>query len=149
METNKAKKEYCKPMHTTEHILNQTMIRTFGCKRCTNAHIEKTKSKCDYILNEAPTEAQMQAVANTVNEIIAQQLPITSALMNRTDAAELVDLSKLPADASEMLRIVRVGDYDVCPCIGAHVENTSEIGSFILLNYTFENQKLRIRFKLG
>jgi Ser-tRNA(Ala) deacylase AlaX len=149
MEINSAKKDYCKPMHTAEHILNQTMIRTFGCQRSMNAHIEKTKSKCDYTLNEAPSDAQMQAVAKAVNEVIAQNLPITTSLMNRAEAAEIVDLSKLPADATEMLRIVRVGNYDVCPCIGAHVENTSEIGAFILLNYSFESQRLRIRFKLG
>ena len=35
-------------MHTAEHILNQTMLRFFGCGRCFSAHIERKKSKCDY-----------------------------------------------------------------------------------------------------
>ena len=48
------KQEY-PPMHTAEHILNQTMIRLFGCGRSRNAHIEKKKSKCDYILPTEPT----------------------------------------------------------------------------------------------
>ena len=39
------KKDYFEPMHTAEHILNQTMVRMFGCPRSRNAHIEKTKSK--------------------------------------------------------------------------------------------------------
>ena len=46
------------------------------------------------------------------------------------EAAKIVDLSKLPNDGSETLRIVRIGDYDVCACIGEHVEHTSEIGRF-------------------
>lgn len=33
------------PMHTTEHIINQTMIRLFGCGRSVSAHIERKKSK--------------------------------------------------------------------------------------------------------
>ena len=37
-EHNKA--EY-PPMHTAEHILNQTMVRMFGCPRSKNAHIER------------------------------------------------------------------------------------------------------------
>lgn len=37
-EHNKA--EY-PPMHTAEHILNQTMVRMFGCLRSKNAHIER------------------------------------------------------------------------------------------------------------
>ena len=36
------------PMHTAEHLLNATMVKTFGCPRSRNAHIEKKKSKCDY-----------------------------------------------------------------------------------------------------
>ena len=31
------------PMHTCEHILNQTMVRMFGCERSRNAHIERKK----------------------------------------------------------------------------------------------------------
>ena len=53
-------------------------------------------------------------------------------------AADIVDLSKLPQDASEMLRIVRVGDYDACACIGAHVKNTAEIGTFKILSHDYE-----------
>lgn len=41
---NEAKKLYNEPMHTCEHILNQTMVRMFGCGRSMNAHIEKKQS---------------------------------------------------------------------------------------------------------
>lgn len=36
------KQEY-PPMHTCEHIINQTMIRLFGCGRSISAHIERKK----------------------------------------------------------------------------------------------------------
>ena len=42
------------PMHSVEHILNQTMVRMFGCERSRNAHIERKKSKCDYTLPIIP-----------------------------------------------------------------------------------------------
>ena len=135
-------------MHTAEHILNQTMVRLFGCPRSRNAHIERKKSKCDYQLSEAPTAEQMAAVEQQVNDVIDQHLPITIEFMPREEAAHIVDLSKLPADASETLRIVRIGDYDACACIGTHVENTSEIGHFKLLNYDYAEGRLRVRFKL-
>lgn len=144
-EHNKA--EY-PPMHTAEHILNQTMVRLFDCPRSRNAHIERKKSKCDYQLSEAPTAEQMATVEQQVNDVIDQHLPITIEFMPREEAAHIVDLSKLPADASETLRIVRIGDYDACACIGAHVENTSEIGHFKLLNYDYAEGRLRLRFKL-
>lgn len=141
------KQEY-PPMHTTEHILNQTMVRMFGCPRSRNAHIERKKSKCDYELPEAPSEAQMAEIERKVNEVIDQHLPVTIEFLPREEAARIVDLSKLPEDASETLRIVHIGDYDACACIGAHVGNTSEIGHFKILTYDYAEGRLRIRFKL-
>ena len=50
--------------------------------------------------------------------------------MTHEQAKNIVDLSKLQKDASETLRIIRIGDYDACACIGAHVSHTSEVGIF-------------------
>lgn len=135
-------------MHTVEHILNQTMVRMFGCERSRNAHIERKKSKCDYSLPCAPTEEQIAEIENRVNTVIAQHMPVTIEFVSRDNVPQGVDLGKLPADASDTLRIVRVGDYDTCACIGSHVENTSEIGTFRIISHTFENGILRLRFKL-
>ncbi|WP_459190110.1 hypothetical protein ACGE0T_08640 [Parabacteroides sp. APC149_11_2_Y6] len=141
------KQEY-PPMHTAEHILNQTMVRMFGCPRSKNAHIERRKSKCDYLLSEAPTAEMMAEVERKVNEVIDRHLPVTIEFMPLEQAGEIVDLSKLPDDVSETLRIVRVGDYDACACIGTHVSNTSEIGHFKMLTYDYTEGRLRLRFKL-
>ena len=145
---NEAKKQYACDMHTAEHILNQTMVRMFGCGRSVNAHIERKKSKCDYILNESPTDEQVIEITRRVNEVIEQHLPVYEEIMTRSEAATVVDLSKLPEEASDMLRIVRVGDYDACACIGQHVQNTSEIGVFSIISHDFENGRWRLRFKL-
>ncbi|WP_278939779.1 hypothetical protein, partial [Parabacteroides johnsonii] len=144
-EHNKA--EY-PPMHTAEHILNQTMVRMFGCPRSKNAHIERKKSKCDYELPEEPTAEIMAEVERRVNEVIDRHLPVTIEFVPKAEAKEIVDLSKLPEDASDTLRIVRIGDYDACACIGAHVNNTSEIGHFKMLTYDYTDGRLRLRFKL-
>ncbi|VBB44974.1 Threonyl/alanyl tRNA synthetase SAD [uncultured Paludibacter sp.] len=148
MELNEAKKDYNEPMHTTEHILNQTMVRMFGCGRSMNAHIERKKSKCDYILKEKPTEEQVKEIEQRVNEVITQHLPVKEEFMNRGEAAQIVDLSKLSAEASETLRIIRVGDYDACACIGQHVKNTAEIGHFEILTHDFENGRWRVRWRV-
>lgn len=145
---NEAKKQYHEPMHTCEHILNQTLVRMFGCGRSVNAHIERKKSKCDYDLPQAPTAEQVEEITRRVNEVIGQQLPVWAELMSREEAAKIADLSKLPADASETLRVIRVGDYDACACIGQHVENTSEIGMFQIISHDYENGRWRVRFRL-
>lgn len=145
---NAHNKEEYPPMHTAEHILNATMVRLFGCPRSKNAHIERKKSKCDYLLPEAPTEDQVTMIESAVNEVISRNLPVTIEYIPREEAASIVDLSKLPDDVSDTLRIVRVGDYDACACIGAHVSNTSEIGVFRILSHDYENGRWRVRWKV-
>ena len=56
---NAHNKEEYPPMHTAEHILNATMVKMFGCPRSRNAHIERKKSKCDYILSQCPPPQQV------------------------------------------------------------------------------------------
>lgn len=142
-------KEYSSiEMHTAEHILNQTMVRMFGCERSKVSHIEKRKSKCDYILSVVPTEQQLREVADKVNEIIYLNLDVFDRVVPLSEVPDQVDLSKLPDGVGESLRLVYVGDYDICACIGQHVSNTSEIGRFVIISSDFEDGRFRVRFKL-
>lgn len=144
-EHNKA--EY-PPMHTAEHILNQTMVRMFGCQRSNNAHIERKKSKINYVLAEQPTAEQIEEIERRVNEVIDAHLPVSYEFVSRNEVPAEVSLDRLPDEASAMLRLVRVGDYDVCACIGTHVENTSEIGRFHINSTSWKEGQFRIVFKL-
>ena len=143
------------PMHTAEHILNATMVKMFGCPRSRNAHIERKKSKCDYLLNSEPAQEDIAKIEEKVNEVISSNLPVTIEFVSKEEAASIVDLSKLPDDASDTLRIVRIGDYDACACIGAHVNNTGEIAPFKIISADYtpsDNDQIpghwRVRFKL-
>lgn len=147
-ELNAHNKEEYPPMHTAEHILNQTMIRLFGCNRSRNTHIEKKKSKADYFLQQEPSPEQIAEIERLVNEVIDRHLPVTTRFYKRSELPPQIDLSKLPSEAGETLRIVAIGDYDLCACIGAHVANTSEIGKFKITTTDYEEGRLRIRFKL-
>jgi alanyl-tRNA synthetase len=140
-------KDYDPAMHTAEHILNRTMIRMFGCGRSINAHIERKKSKCDYRFNRSLTQEEIITVEDEVNRVIREDMPVTEHLIPRAEAEEHYFTGKLPADA-DGIRIVRVGDYDACPCIGRHVRSTSEIPGFRIVSTGYENGVLRIRFVL-
>ncbi|MBQ6578357.1 MAG: hypothetical protein IJL91_11585 [Bacteroidales bacterium] len=145
---NAHNKEEYPPMHTAEHILNATMVKLFGCPRSRNAHIERKKSKCDYLLPECPSPEQVELIEKTVNDVIGKNLPVMIDFVPKEEAGVFLDLSKLPDDVSDTIRVVRVGDYDACACIGAHVKNTSEIGTFRILSHDFENGRWRVRWKV-
>jgi misacylated tRNA(Ala) deacylase len=136
-------------MHSAEHILNQTMIRMFHTGRCFSAHIEKKKSKCDYRFNRPLEEKEIRHLEDQMNEVIQSDLPVNETSMSRQEAQERFSLERLPEDADDLIRIVTVGDYDACPCIGPHVRSTKQIGRFRIGSVSFEEGVLRIRFKLS
>ena len=145
---NPHNKEEHKPSHTAEHLLNQVMVRMFGCERSRNAHIERKKSKINYTLDHDPTPQQIEDIERQMNQLIAQNLPVTYEYVTRQSIPEGVTLDKLPQDASETIRIVRIGDFDICPCIGQHVSSTGEIGSFHITSTSYKDQSFRIVFKV-
>ncbi|MCX8011059.1 MAG: hypothetical protein N3A61_07900 [Ignavibacteria bacterium] len=141
-------KEYDPRMHSAEHILNQTMVRMFNCGRAFSAHIEKKKSKCDYRFNRDLSEEEKAEIERRVNNVINSNLAVREEFLSRDEALKFFNLERLPDDAGDTVRIIKIGDYDACPCSGKHVNVTSEIGEFKILSTSFENNVLRLRFKL-
>lgn len=159
---NDHNKDEFPPAHTAEHLLNQLMVRMFGCERSSNAHIERKKSKISYILDHKPDRKEEREIERQMNELIEQDLPVTFQFVTRTELEGIVmeaepgspdsriALDRLPADASDTIRLVRIGDYDVCTCIGKHVRSTAQIGRFEMLGTNWDNDRMafRIRYKI-
>ena len=147
---NEHHKEEFPPAHTAEHLLNQLMVRMFSCERSRNAHIERKKSKMTFVVDHKPSRQEEKAIETEMNRLIALDMPVTYEFVDRDHIPADVKLDRLPEDASETLRLVRVGDYDVCPCIGKHVRSTAQIGKFVMLgtNWDEASHSLRIRFKI-
>ena len=142
-------KNYDPKMHSAEHLLNQAMVSKFGCNRCFSAHINKKKSKCDYNFDRLLTELEIKELQETVNQQIEKDHPIIIDMVTKEAAQEQFNLERVPEkEGLNELRIIRIGDYHDCPCIGPHVNSTKEIGKFKITTTGFEDGVLRIRFKL-
>ena len=141
-------KNYDPHMHTVEHVLNQTMVRMFHVERAFSSHLEKKKSKCDYHFHRALTPEEEESLSQAVNEQLERCLPVEEHWLSKEEACEKYNLERLPDEVEEKVRIVTIGDYDACPCIGDHVSNTCEAGFFKFVSSSFEDGVLRIRFKL-
>jgi len=142
-------KDYYPAMHTAEHILNSVMDKMYHCGRSFNSHIEERKSKCDYHIKKGITDKEIAAVERTVNEIIRLNIPVGERFISRREADQNYFTGKLPDSAGETIRIVTIGNFDACPCIGEHVSNTVDIGAFSITSVDFSDGILRIRFKLN
>lgn len=145
---NEHNKQEYPPMHTAEHLLNGMMAREYGCGRAFTGHIERKKSKLDYHLPEALTPVQIQEIEDKMNDIISQDIPVTMEYITQEQAKSHFNMSRLPENASDTVRVVRVGEYDECLCAGTHVASTGEIGHFRISSTRFADGVFRIVFRL-
>ena len=128
-------KDYFEPMHSAEHLINGAIARTLGCGRAFSTHIEKKKSKCDFRFHRNLTPEELTGIERTVNEQIASHADVRDEILTAAEAA------------ATTVRIVHIGDFDSCPCIGAHVSNTAEIPPVRLISSDCADGVLRVRFK--
>ena len=144
-EHNKA--EY-PPAHTAEHILNGTVSNLYGCGRAFSSHVERKKSKLDYHLAQPLSDEQISDLEDRVNAVITADVEVWTEYARKDDMAGRFDLSRLPDDASETVRIVHVGDYDECLCAGQHVARTGQIGRFRITSSRWQDGVQRLVFRL-
>lgn len=142
-------KNYDPQMHTAEHVLNGVMSRKFKNGRSFSNHIEKKKSKCDYYFNRDLTETEIKEITEEVNLILSSSTDVTEEYISRDDARDKFNLERLPDETGDIIRIIKIGEFDSCPCSGPHVENTSEVGEFIFVSSSYENGVLRLRWKIN
>ena len=76
------------PAHTAEHLLNQTMIRLFGCGRSYNAHVERKKSKMSFHLDYKPSRQEEKEIERRMNDLIEADLPVTFEYVSRDNLPE-------------------------------------------------------------
>ena len=146
---NEHNKQEYPPMHTAEHLLNGEMARRYGHGRAFSAHIERKKSKLDYHLDKALTGEEIRSLEDYVNNIVKENVEVTEEYITQSEAVERFDMSRLPAGASDTVRVVHVGNYDECMCAGLHVRSTGEIGTFRITSTRYADGVQRIVFKLG
>lgn len=147
-EINEHNKQEFPPMHTAEHLLNGEIARRFKCGRSFSSHIERKKSKMDYHLPTALTEEEIKSLEDYINNIVKEDVEVTEEYLSQEDALKRLDMSRLPKNASDTVRVIKIRDYDECLCAGIHVKSTSEIGNFRITSTRYQDGVQRIVFKL-
>jgi len=118
-------------LQTAEHILNKIVegmvlgYKMVICRFSTDYGVLEVESVDDL------TGFNMLEFQDKVNRVVAKALPVTKYVLLREEADKRFDLRRLPRSVSE-IRIVDIEGFDARPCKDPHVENTSEIGRFLI-----------------
>ena len=106
-----------------------------------------TAPKTERRFERSLTASEERRIEVAVNAVIAADLPVTEAFMPLDAARASYATSHLPEGFDGPVRIVVIGNYDRCPCLGPHVASTGVIGALRITSSGQQDGGLRIRFK--
>lgn len=116
-------------MHTAQHIISGIIFDKYGARTVGN-QIHSDFSRVDFH-PASFTEEDLEFIKEKFNELVTKNLPIKIYEEPRESLEKRIDQQRANLDLLpifiKILRIVEVKDFDVCPCAGTHVKNTSEI----------------------
>lgn len=127
--------------HSGEHIFSGTVHRLYGYNNV-GFHLSDNIVTMDF--NGVLTEEDVAKVEHLVNEMIVKNLPITISYPTKEELKTIEYRSKIEIEGQ--VRIVTIGDVDVCACCAPHVRYTGEIG--ILKVMSLQNYKGGVRLSM-
>ena len=135
--------------HSGQHLLSAVLYRQLGCMTV-SFHLGEMSSTID-IAREAISAEELERVEETVNEIIAENRPVTIRTVGREEAEMLFaagSLLKLPDRAGD-IRLIEIEEIDLNACGGTHVQATGQIAGLLLRGTERTRQGTRLEFVCG
>lgn len=130
--------------HSGEHIFSGTVSRWFGLDNV-GFHLSDQIVTMDF--NGVLTLKQIEQVEEEVNRIISSNIEITVTYPTKETLENLEYRSKKEIDGQ--IRIVTIGEYDVCACCAPHVRRTGEIGLLKVMNVSNYKGGVRVSILCG
>lgn len=117
-------------MHTAQHIVSGVVYDLWKARTVGN-QLYHDRSRIDFAPVKFTDDMIAELEAKT-NEILATGAKVEIATEDRSELERDIDsqranLDLLPKSVQE-LRVVRVQEFDVCPCAGTHVRSLAEVG---------------------
>lgn len=138
-------------MHTAQHLFSGLVFQRFGA-RTTGNQLYVDYSHVDFAPAGFSPE-DLKAMEADFNEVVDAAVPVTIYEEDRrvleTQIAEERAILDLIPRSIRRLRVIKIGDRDLCPCGGTHVRNASEIGHMRVLRRRSKGKDIdRVTYEL-
>ena len=143
-------------MHTSQHLVSAVVNEVYGSDTVGN-QIGQEKSRIDFKPLKI-NQSELNEIEDKVNDYISKDLEVTiseelrSNLENNPDIRSSMSsgLWKMLPKSVTQLRVITIGDIDVCPCAGTHVKSLKEIGNVSFIKRENKGaEKLRLTYNLS
>jgi len=121
-------------LHTATHLLNAALKNIVGEEiRQKGSNITTERLRFDFSCDRTLSKDEIEKVENLVNKHISNGL-VVEKLETTPEGARMMGAEGVFDDKyGEKILVYKIGDVSLEICGGPHVNNTSELGSFIIL----------------
>lgn len=118
-------------LHTAAHLLLEALRRVLGSEVFQKgSNITAERLRFDFSHDTKMTPEEIAQVEEIVNQVIAQELPVTYSEMTLAEAREQGAMGVFDSKYDERVRVYQIADFSKEICGGPHVTNTKELGHF-------------------
>ncbi len=122
-------------MHTAQHLISGLIFQMHGARTVGN-QIYVDYSHVDFS-PASFTQEDLENIQEEFNRVVETGTPVSiyeedRGVLEETIEEERAILSLIPKSIRR-LRVIRIGDFDLCPCGGTHVKNVAELGEMRIL----------------
>jgi len=128
--------------HTAQHIISGIAENRFDLKTV-GVHIGLESCTVDF--DKKIEWETAQAIEQHSMEVVIENIPVETAF-NDTDVRTRFDIKEIESD---MIRVVKIGDYDASACCGTHVLRTGDIGIIRITDIESKKNGTRVSFSAG
>lgn len=121
--------------HSSLHLLQAALKQVLG------DHIAQagsyncpTYGRFDFTHFEKPSDEQLKEIERLVNEKIAENLPVQTAVMSLEDAKNTGATALFDEKYGDTVRVVSMGEFSKEFCGGTHVNSTGDLGVFRIVS---------------
>ena len=123
-----------KKYHTATHLLNEALRRVLSKEiKQKGSNITSERLRFDFNFDRKLTDEEISLLEKEVNNVISKELPIKKESMTLEEAINLGAQAEFGTKYPDVVFVYFVGDYSKEICMGPHVENTKELGSFKII----------------
>lgn len=121
--------------HTVTHLLHRVLRDVLG------EHVKQSGSavnnhhlRFDFNHFAPLTMEELEKIENLVNEKILDELKVETKISTFDEAKEMGAIALFGEKYGEQVRVVKIGEFSLELCGGTHLNSTSNIGLFKILN---------------
>lgn len=129
--------------HSGEHIVSGLVHKLFGFD---NVGFHMGESMTIDFSGELDWQ-QLMRVEQLANEAVREDMPVRCYFPDERELRSIEYRSKL--ELTEDVRLVEIGDIDICACCAPHVERTGEIGIIKIQDFMRHRGGVRVSLVCG